>query len=703
MAWYSKKKEEEKKPTASIYNSKEENELVCEIDIAQTYAEGGKRPDIETAWEDEYKIYQGGGKQWDTSKGKRNEKGRKRNFNSEDNLVFPMIENMLAAMTSSTPVFDISGMEPEDDNAADVLNDLVPFILARNNFRDQWKDIVRQGLQYGPFIAYIPWDQHWIGGTGPNRWVGEIRIWFQKKGEFYPDPAILDLKRRLQECSFINLKHRKKLEWFKDTWPEKGAHVIEDCLDIPKGQEDEGADPQQATLITHFHKGLPYFIPKEWKERFLEKAREAEEESQLPYYAKDLRDMAAGTLKGVHCAYKAGTILLDYVPYIYDDGLYPFVYKTLYADEQQPWGMGEERNVVIPQVLHNKADEIELGAMLGQGLGGGFYNKGSLSATQRDELLDNIAKPNSWHEVNDKNGIQEKRAVQVPANISQYKEYKRQMIDVTSQNTDIQKGISPGANVPYSTIAELGARGDIRTKAKVEILEDFLVEMLRLIINRIAQFYTEDRTYRILGDRQLKNVKDQAFKTLQQISLMPPGTDPAMQIQAMIDLLKYVKSQSQRPRTGTFNRRMLVRTWERDAAITYDEAGNEIKKPLVEEFIPDFDLKVKVVDERPTDRNYYTQTAMALLGKAMGIKAFWYTLDEGKFPSTDIILAELDEMQQAQAQATNNAITAQIQTEQQENERERQAKAQSQKQTNDSQVLMTAISAMAKAGARNGQ
>lgn len=703
MAWYSKKKEEEKKPLASPYNSKEENELVCTIDNAQTYAEGGNRKEIETHWEDEYKIYQGGGKQWDTSKGRRNERGRKRNFNSEDNLVFPMIENMLAAMTSSTPVFEISGMEAEDDNAADILNDLVPFILARNNFRDQWKDIVRQGLQYGPFIAYIPWDQHWIGGTGPNRWVGEIRIWWQKKSEFYPDPAILDLKRRLQECSFINLKHRKKIQWFKETWPEKGQHVIEDALDIPKGQEDEGTDPQQATLITHFHKGVPYFVPKEWKDRFLEKAREAEKESHLPYYAKDLRDMAAGTLKGVHCAYKAGTILLDYVPYIYDDGLYPFVYKVLYADEQQPWGMGEERNVVIPQILHNKADEIELGAMLGQGLGGGFYEKGSLSITQKDELLDNIAKPNSWHEVNSKNGIMEKKAVQVPANISMYKEYKRQMIDVTSQNTDIQKGISPGANVPYSTIAELGARGDIRTKAKVEILEDFLIEMLRMIISRIAQFYTEDRTYRILGDRQLKNVKDEAFKTLQKIALMPPGTDPIMQIQACIDLLNFVKQQSQRPRTGTFNRKMLIRTWARETEVAYDESGKEIKQPLMEEFIPEFDLKVKVQDERPTDRNYWTNLAMSLLGKALGPKSFWKIIDEGKMPKVEDILAELDEMQQAQAQAAQQAMAAQTQTEQAEKQADREIGLVKQHLTNQSQERMTAVAAAAKAGGRNGQ
>ena len=157
------------------------------IDNAQLYAEGGKRPDIERDWEDEYKIYIG--KQWETSQGFRSERGRKRNFNSQDNFVLPMVENMLASLITTTPEGEFSGTEPEDDTAAEVLNDLVPFILSRNNFRDQWKKIVRQGLSYGPFIGYVSWDQHWIGGSGPNRWVGEVRTRFLKKSEFYPRPS----------------------------------------------------------------------------------------------------------------------------------------------------------------------------------------------------------------------------------------------------------------------------------------------------------------------------------------------------------------------------------------------------------------------------------------------------------------------------------------------------------------------------------
>ena len=85
--------------------------------------------------------------------------------------------------------------------------------------------------------------------------------------------------------------------------------------------------------------------------------------------------------------------------------------------------------------------------------------------------------------------------------------------------------------------------------------------------------------------------------------------------------------------------------------------------------------------------------AAQLLGRAMGIKAFWYTLENGKFPPVDEILAELEEQQQQQAQAQAQAQQAQLQ----EKEFDKQASLEKIDRQNDSMERQVAMSAMAKA------
>jgi hypothetical protein len=259
-------------------------------------------------------------------------------------------------------------------------------------------------------------------------------------------------------------------------------------------------------------------------------------------------------------------------------------------------GFGEIRNVMIPQVMHNKADEIEIEAMSREGLGGMYYNKGAVTPRQRENIVANNSKGGMLFEVENINQLKDREGVKVPASIVNYKEHKQRMVETISQNTAIQQGISPGANIPYRTIRELGARTDVRTKAKVETLEDFLLDMNMLRISRIVQFYTEDRYYRIKG---------------------PTGQQES----------------------GVFNANMLYRKWEREEYVDPETGEMKIKE---ERFVPEFDIDIKVMDERPTDREYYTNTAFELVGiNAMTIPDLWYTLDEGKFPPRDTIIENL--------------------------------------------------------------
>jgi hypothetical protein len=551
--------------------------------------------DLETRWEDEYKMKKGGGLQWDTTFAHRSRQDRKIRPNSEDNFVFNSIMQMNANMTASTPDITMEGNNDSTKEIAEKITYMSKFNDKRNNFRSLWKKWVDDFNSYGPVIAMVEWDNDWMGGQGDQRWVGDIKLIRVNRKEFYPDPAIIDLEDRLQEGEFHARRFRKKLSYIRERW-DLGKHVGEENND--DDMQDEGSEHNQAYVIEYWHRGKPKWVSAERKKELRDKA-DMFESDEMPnvYKAQEYRDMANGSVDGIHVAYIANGVFLEYIPYKHDDGLYPFVFKTCYYDENQQFGYGEIRNIKIPQAMHNKADEIEIEAMARQGLGGMYYTSGTLTAKQLEVVKKNNGKGGAWLEVGNINMLRDREGVQVPASIGNYKEHKQRMVETISQVTPIQQGMAPGANMPYKAIAELGARTDVRIKAKTEILEDFLTEVNKLRISRMAQYYTEDRYFRI-------------------------------------------KDSSGKIKDGTLNNREMMLSWIRDEEM--DEAtGQMIQK--VEYFVPEFDINVKILDEKPTDRNYYTQTAFNLIGiQGMTMEDLWYTLEEGKFPPKDEVLKHLE-------------------------------------------------------------
>jgi len=621
----------EKDVIAENPNTEDELTYVSEARSSQINAEGGTRQESEENWDDEYLGFIG--RQWDTSIAPRSRRDKTIRPNAVNNFILPTVMNIVDGLTTSTPESEISGREDEDDMIAETLKDVIPFVLDRNNFHDEWKEIVLNGISYGPFVAAVLWDPNFIGGSGPNRWVGEIRVIAQDIEEIYFDPAIKNLEKRMQECEFIHRKYPKKLAYIKEVWEENGKYVTDEFSETVQGDTtDLGAEPNQANILEKWHKGTPRFMPDYWKKRFLEKAEEAKE-AKRPYKEKEYRDKAKGTLKGVHCSYQANGVFLEYIPYIFDDGLYPFVYRVLYKDKRNPHGFGEIRNILNPQVLYNKLDEIEMEAACVEGLGGGWYRKGSMSKVQHDEYMQNGFKAGYWQEVNDPSGMTERQATQTPQSLLMMKDNKKKTIDTTSQNTQILQGISPGANVPNASIKDLGARADVRAKGKTEILEGFLTETVKLIVNRIPQFYTDEREYRIRGDKN-GAIQKLIYKGMKEIVAIE---DPRQRLPKMIEMIEMIATMDPKAaaKYGKIKNTDLMRENERDEG--------------TEDYIPDMDIVVRITDERPSSRNYFEQLAMALYGKAMGPNALWTTIIEGKLPSKEEILSELAEMQKQAA------------------------------------------------------
>lgn len=547
------------------------------------------RTELRTTWEDEYKMFKGD--QWSTTL----TPGRGENkYNSVNNFIFGAIVNIHSSITSTTPESIFEGTGEEDEEIGKKLTKMAMFNDYRNKFPMTWKKMVMQYLKHGPIIGAVTWDSEWMGGSGPNRWIGDVRFEHVDKDEIFFDPAIRNLEDNLQDCAFIHRRLRKKTDYIKNRWKVKD--VSEDDNEL----KEEGSDPNMAWLYQAWHRGKPEEVPDEWKETY-QGWIEEEKQKETPDYARiaDLESMIKGDLDGVHLAYATKDAVLEYIPYIYKDGKYPFVVRVLYEDEEDPFGFGDIRNLMRPQTLHNLADEIEVGAMTNEGLGGILYQKSAMTPRQVANYIKYASMGGALLEVQDLNGIQPRSGARVPQSIQNYKEHKQKMVETISQNTPIHQGISPGANIPFSTIQELGNRADNRTKGKVETLESFLIEMNELRVSRFEQFYTEERYFHLKGEDGKRE-------------------------------------------SGYFSNQDMTKQWER----TMEVDGEQVT--TYENYVPELDIRVRIMDERPTDRNYYINTASTLMGaNAIDIESLWDTIDDGKFPAKTVVLERLERQNMA--------------------------------------------------------
>jgi hypothetical protein len=442
---------------------------------------------LETVWEDEDKIYKGGGLQWCTQFAYRSKRMRRIRPNAENNFIFNAIQIQMANITQVIPEVVIRGTKNEHEKQAHKVQCASRYNDEKNNFELLWRRTVLDFLKFGPAVMKVSWDSEVYGGRGPDRWIGDVSIEQVKKEDFFPDPSITDLELDMDSCSYIIQRYRKKLQYIRDRWDKYGDHVGADA----HGDTTifEGLIPDVAYVYEYWHRGFPEYMPPDRKKELEQRAAELENAGYV-YKAKDVMDMSKGEIEGVHLAYYSNGVLLEYIPYYYDHGKYPFAFTTRYDDDVCQWGYGEIRNIKIPQVLHNKADEVEMEAMSRQGLGGFYYRRGAISPKQLEKINEDGGKGAMAFEVNDTNGILPREGVQVPNNIPAFKEHKQRMIDTVSQVTDTMKGQQSHSGMPYKSLAELGSRGDVRMRAAAEKLK-YLLKKVNMCKQKFLIFHVQ--------------------------------------------------------------------------------------------------------------------------------------------------------------------------------------------------------------------
>lgn len=554
------------------------------------------------------------GDQWH---GLRPKKAIEQRPSNVDNIAGSQIDAILGKITGWDPFPDFEAQEESDEQKARDLNDFIPYELRSIGFRSKYVLAVKNAVLHGPLVMQVTYDPTVEGGRGLNRFDGRNDIIPVELENFFPDPRIRDFIY-LQRMGAIIKRYHHTLEYIRERWDKQGKKVQADGGEEQHGAQDdfnytETSGDQTYTkrntaeVLEYFYRGLPKVITPEDKSLFEEQAQLFLSEGKDP---SESLAKADGTMEGVHCIYMTtGGVFLEHKAYVYDHGKYPFSARTISPIEGNIWGKGFMRDMVKPQQMLNRFAELAVETMSKQGNAGIMYEEGSLSKNNVRVWQENRSTPGGMLPVAmgalTGNKVKEMQGVDVPATAFNMIQHYLDMLQKIPGQFDSANG-QASSNVTSGEQAKaLISAASTRLNMVTDAIQEMLEEVFSQYIELMAQFYTTKRIARVTG------------------------------------------------RSVSMGREGIVNGVETSMTL---ETGESMD--LIEEYVPEFDIKVNIAADKPVDREYWIQMAFNMLQMLDPItqlpmidaEAVRYTVQNGRMESMDIIQARIEEAAQVQQQ-----------------------------------------------------
>jgi hypothetical protein len=516
--------------------------------------------------------------------------------NSVENVTFSLVEGTASEFAQDTELLDYP-VEPGDEEAANVMTELKKFIFYKNRHPKERIKFLRYFFLYGTGIWHTHWDPDWKGGKGPNRWTGDIRWRALHPMALIPDARC---KEDINEGNRCHKVTWHTIESVKERYPDKAGVIQEQTLEEDdvlgidvfddEGFTDSEYRQNQIPVIETWYVGKPLI------------REEGEEDT--------------GEI-GLHVIWWAGEsqrIYLKHVNYIYfepgETPSFPFIVAQCYPRENSMWGFGEAYFLKNPQIVRNKTAEIIMEGHLHHALGQTWYEEGALTPKQQRIVQEKGTLPGMWFAVKSVDGIKRQYGQGVPASLANEMQRNQTVMESIIGRYDISQGRTPGSVTAFKAIAELSARAQVRLRIKEMAITDSY-ERAGTYTNRlIAENYTEQRKFRIMGD----------------------------------DGYTY----------GTYRQEDMLKVYDQGTGETmpYNQVNPEALNPETHEvYFPDFDSYCKTSSVQPADRFYNIEIAKELLQMGIiDVITFLKVMDTGKFPPIEEMQQQI-EQQQAEQQA----------------------------------------------------
>ena len=369
--------------------------------------------------------------------------------------LFNALANKHADAMDNIPTPNVLPREEGDKPEAEMLSSILPVVLDQCEFEEVYSSIQDDKLKSGTGIYGVFWDADKLNGLGnvSLRCIDVVNLFWE--------PGISDIQDS-RNVFHVELQDNDLLE---QQWPETKGKLGSGTGNLSEYIHDDTIDTSQKTAVI------------DW------------------YYKKD------GVLH--YCKFVEGVVLFatenepEYEKGWYEDGRYPFEFDKLFSLKGSPCGFGYIDVAKSAQEYIDRGNQAILQNMLANARPRHFIrNDGSV----KEEEYGDYTKPF----VHVEGGLGTDSIMPIPQNPlpgayqSIIAEKVNELKEVTG-NRDISTGGTTSGVTAASAIAAMQEAGSKLSRDSNKASYRAFRQVVLMIIERIRQFYTLPRCFRILG------------------------------------------------------------------------------------------------------------------------------------------------------------------------------------------------------------
>ena len=375
--------------------------------------------------------------------------------------LFNSIANKHADAMDNYPEPNVLPRAADDEQTAKVLSKILPVLLEQAEYEQVYSDTWWRKLKQGTGVKGIFWD------PGLRNGVGDISIKSMDLLMMYWEPGVMDIQDSPHLFSLAVADN----EQLKAQYPQLEGHTGS-TLEVAKYIHDQSIDTSDKSVVV------------DW---YYKKARE--DGPPLLHYCKFCNGVVLYASENDPALADRG---------FYDHGKYPFVFDTLFVEEDSPAGFGyidvmKDTQTAIDEMNHAMDENVKLAAkqryVLSDTAG---VNEEELADFGRDivhvvgRLTDDTFRPLQV------SGLQ--------GNLITYRDDRVSELKEISGNRDVSQGGTTSGLTAASAIAALQEAGSKLSRDMLKSAYRAFAKECYLVIELMRQFYDEQRVYRITGE-----------------------------------------------------------------------------------------------------------------------------------------------------------------------------------------------------------